>query len=194
VLPVSFKHLILPERFSAPTELQDMHSKLVKELGFKEAEDLYLSEGTKEFNAIITQSFNKLYLTDESVFVGAPTGSSIVTCAELAIFKEIQSETFDKIVYMCPVESLCKLRLQDWKKRLGGAIGISVEMLTGNLQQDLQIINKADIIISTTEKWDMVSRKWRQRKAIQRVGLYILDQMQILDATYEVVASRIRFM
>jgi pre-mRNA-splicing helicase BRR2 len=111
VLPVSFKHLILPERFSAPTELQDMHSKLVKELGFKEAEDLYLSEGTKEFNAIITQSFNKLYLTDESVFVGAPTGSSIVTCAELAIFKEIQSETFDKIVYMCPVESLCKLRL-----------------------------------------------------------------------------------
>jgi pre-mRNA-splicing helicase BRR2 len=137
VLPVSFKHLILPEKFSAPTELQDMHSKLVKELGFKEAEDLYLSEGIKEFNAIITQSFNKLYLTDESVFVGAPTGSSIVTCAELAIFKEIQSETFDKIVYMCPVESLCKLRLQDWKKRLGSAIGISVEMLTGNLQQDL---------------------------------------------------------
>lgn len=137
VLPVSFKHLILPEKFSAPTELQDMHSKLVKELGFKEAEDLYLSEGIKEFNAIITQSFNKLYLTDESVFVGAPTGSSIETCAELAIFKEIQSETFDKIVYMCPVESLCKLRLQDWKKRLGSAIGISVEMLTGNLQQDL---------------------------------------------------------
>ncbi len=86
---MSFKHLILPDRFAAPTELQDMHSKLVKELGFKDAEDLYLSEGTKEFNAIITQSFNKLYLTDESVFVGAPTGSSIVTCAELAIFKEI---------------------------------------------------------------------------------------------------------
>ena len=100
------------------------------------------------------------------MFLGAPTGSNIVTCAELAIFKEIQSDTFDKIVYMCPVESLCKLRLQDWKKRLGGAIGISVEMLKGNLQQDLQIINKADIIISTTEKWDMVSRKWRQRKAI----------------------------
>jgi pre-mRNA-splicing helicase BRR2 len=26
------------------------------------------------------------------------------------------------------------------------------------------------------------------------VGLYILDQLQTLDATYEVVASRIRFM
>lgn len=40
----------------------------------------------------------------------------------------------------------------------------------------------------------MMSRKWRQRKVIQRVGLYILDQLQILDATFEVVASRIRFM
>ena len=31
-----------------------MHSKLVKELGFKEAEDYYLCEGVKEFNAIVT--------------------------------------------------------------------------------------------------------------------------------------------
>lgn len=66
-----------------------MHSKLVREIGFKEAEELYLSEGIKEFNGIVTQSFNKLYLTDESVFIGAPTGSSTITCAELAIFREI---------------------------------------------------------------------------------------------------------
>ena len=104
VLPVSFKHLILPERFAPPTELQDMHSKLVKELGFKEAENYYLSQGVKEFNAIVTQSFNKVYLSDESVFVGAPTGSNIINCAELAIFREIQKETFEKIVYICPSE------------------------------------------------------------------------------------------
>ena len=66
-----------------------MHSKLVKELSFKEAEDLYLSEGVREFNAIVTQSFNKLYLTDESTFIGAPVGSGSITCAELAIFREI---------------------------------------------------------------------------------------------------------
>jgi replicative superfamily II helicase len=87
-----------------------MHSKLVRELGFKEGEDIYLSEGVKEFNAIVTQAFNKLYLTDESVFVGAPTGSNILQCAELAIFREIQQEYFDKIVYISPVESICKLR------------------------------------------------------------------------------------
>jgi len=46
--------LILPERFAPPTELQDMHSKLVKELGFKEAEEIYLNDGIKEFNALVT--------------------------------------------------------------------------------------------------------------------------------------------
>lgn len=71
---------------------------------------------------------------------------------------------------------------------------MNVDILTGNLQQDLAIVNKADVIVATAEKWDMISRKWRQRKVIQRVGLYILDQLQTLDATYEVLASRIRFM
>lgn len=95
-----------------------MHSKLVKELDFKEAEDLYLSQGFKDFNPIITQAFNKLYMTDESLFIGAPSGSGLITCAELAIFREIQSENFDKIVYISPIESLCKLRCKEWKERL----------------------------------------------------------------------------
>ena len=95
-----------------------MHSKLVKELDFKEAEDLYLSQGFKDFNPIITQAFNKLYMTDESLFIGAPSGSGLITCAELAIFREIQSENFDKVVYISPIESLCKLRCKEWKERL----------------------------------------------------------------------------
>ena len=65
-----------------------MHSKLVKELNFPEAERLYLEEdGIKEFNPIVTQVFNKLYLTNDPIFIGAPTGgqdSRIL--AELAIW------------------------------------------------------------------------------------------------------------
>jgi pre-mRNA-splicing helicase BRR2 len=53
---------------------------------------------------------------------------------------------------------------------------------------------KNEFILATAERWDMISRKWRQRKAVKQVGLYILDHLQMLDATYEVVASRIRIM
>lgn len=42
-------------------ELQDRPPTLVKELDFKEGEDLFFSDGIKEFNPIITQAFNKLY-------------------------------------------------------------------------------------------------------------------------------------
>ena len=135
VLPVSFKHLNLPERFAAPTELQDMHSKLVRELNFAEAEALYLEQdGIKEFDPIVTQVFNKLYVSSESVFVGAPAnGLANRIMAELAVWQEAQSEGFEKIVYICPIESMCKLRAQEWKKRMGEGIGINVEILTGNL-------------------------------------------------------------
>ena len=36
---------------------------------------------------------------------------------------------------------------------------------------------KADIVLTTPEKWDIISRKWRQRKVVQEVGLYILDEL-----------------
>ncbi len=64
------------------------------------------------------------------------------------------------------MESVCKLKLKEWRTRLGDKVGLSVEMLTGNLQQDLAILAKADVVVATVEKWDMLSRKWRQRKII----------------------------
>lgn len=102
-------------------------------MNFPEAEQLYLEAGMKEFNSIITQVFNKLYQTDEPLFIGAPAGSGQQICAELAIFREIQSETAGKIVYIGPVETLCKLRYQTWKERLGNYLELNVVLLTGNL-------------------------------------------------------------
>jgi hypothetical protein len=89
-----------------------MHSKLVRELNFAEAEALYLEQdGIKEFDPIVTQVFNKLYVSSESVFVGAPAnGQASRIMAELAVWQEAQSEGFEKIVYICPIESMCKLR------------------------------------------------------------------------------------
>ncbi|CDW82626.1 u5 small nuclear ribonucleoprotein 200 kda helicase [Stylonychia lemnae] len=196
VLPVSFKHLILPERFPATTDVQDMHSKLVRELQFQEAEDLYIGEGIKEFNSIQTQTFNKVYQTDESVFIGAPSGSQIIVCAELAIFREIQKEDFKKIVYIAPNEQLCQIRYDSWKERLGTQIGLQIDKLSGTLQQDIQVLNQADIIISTPDKWDFLSRKWQLRKIDQKVGLYIFDQLQMIPeggSVYEIIASRTRY-
>lgn len=77
-LPISFAHLILPDKYPPHTELLDLQPKPVGALSNREYESLYSSNGVKNFNAIQTQVFNALYGTDENVFVGAPAGSGKV--------------------------------------------------------------------------------------------------------------------
>ena len=206
VIPVSFKNLILPEKYAPPTQLLDMHQKLVQDLDFEEATQIYEEvDEMKEFSPIQTQVFDKLYHTDSSVLVGAPTGGSERrVLAELAIFREIQRENFGKIVYISPKMELCKNLFKNWSERLGeDGLGLNVELLrnefAGQIQNDLQALARADIIICTPEKWDFVSRKWRQRKQVQQVSLYIFDNIHLLHeshagvgAVYEVVMSRVR--
>jgi pre-mRNA-splicing helicase BRR2 len=56
---------------------------------------------------------------------------------------------------------------------------------------------KGNIIISTPEKWDVISRRWKQRKNVQNVNLYIVDDLQLIGGEdgpiLEVVSSRMRY-
>ena len=95
------------------------------------------------------------------------------------------------------MESLCKIRYQYWKERLQDAFDLQVVMLTGILAQDLELIKSGDVIIATPEKWDFISRKWKQRKIVQKVGLYIFDEIHLLSesgSVYEIICSRVRYM
>lgn len=40
-MAVSFKNLILPEKYAQPTPLLDMHGKLISDLDFDEAAQIY---------------------------------------------------------------------------------------------------------------------------------------------------------
>ena len=52
VLPISFKNLILPEKFSAPTELYDLQLLPLKSLEWPEAEAMFRELGIEQFNSI----------------------------------------------------------------------------------------------------------------------------------------------
>lgn len=70
--------------------------------------------------------------------------------------------------------------------------------MTGETSTDLKLLQKGDIIIATAEKWDNISRRWRQRKNVQAVRLFIVDDLHMLGGTcgpvLEVVCSRMRLM
>jgi pre-mRNA-splicing helicase BRR2 len=75
-LPVSFRHLILPEKYPPHTELLDLQPLLPSALRNKKYEAIY--QDVESFNPIQTQTFNTLYTTDETTLVCAPSGSGTV--------------------------------------------------------------------------------------------------------------------
>ncbi|CAF1188389.1 unnamed protein product [Adineta steineri] len=196
---VSFRHLILPEKHPAPTELLDLQPLPVNVLRNSKYEDLY---NFKYFNGIQTQAFNTLYNTDDNVFLGASTGCGKTICAEFAILRLFSNEKLKenpepKCVYVTPKEELAEIVRQDWDRRFA-TIGRKVVLLTGETATDLKLIAKGHIIISTPEKWDILSRRWKQRKNVQNVNLFIVDDLHVIGSdegpVLEVICSRMRYM
>ncbi len=84
-----------------------------------------------------------------------------------------------RCVYIAPLQALAEERYAAWSKSLG-AIGAKVAMLTGETATDLKLLEKATIVISTPQRWDMLSRRWKQRKNVQSVALLIVDEMHLI--------------
>lgn len=197
VLPVSFRHLILPEKYPPPTELLDLQPLPVTALRNPSYEALY--QDFKHFNPVQTQVFTVLYNTDDNVLVAAPTGSGKTICAEFAILRNHQKgpECTMRIVYIAPLEAIAKERYRDWEKKFGKGLGMRVVELTGETSMDMKLLERSQIIIGTPEKWDALSRRWKQRKYVQQVSLFIIDELHLLGGqggpVLEVIVSRMRY-
>ncbi|MCL7022186.1 hypothetical protein MKW94_029915 [Papaver nudicaule] len=197
VLPVSFKHLILPEKYPPPTELLDLQPLPVTALRNPAFEALY--QEFKHFNPIQAQVFTALFNTDENVLVAAPTGSGKTICAEFAVLRNYQEglNGIIRVVCIAPVEALAKERYRDWEEKFGKGLGLTVVELTGELATDLKLLEKGQVIISTPEKWDCLSRRWKVRKHVQQVSLFIIDELHLIGGQgghiLEVIVSRMRY-
>jgi pre-mRNA-splicing helicase BRR2 len=62
----------------------------------------------------------------------------------------------------------------------------------------VRLLDAHHLVLATPQQWDMLSRRWKQRKAVQAVGLFIADELQLLGGqqgpTLEVICSRMRYM
>jgi pre-mRNA-splicing helicase BRR2 len=201
IIPVSFKHLLLPDKHPPPTELLDLQplpASALKQDGF---DGLYAPR-IKHFNPVQTQVFQCMYNTDDNALIGAPTGSGKTVCAEFAILRmlnKLAKKETDAVrcVYMAPTPELARERLQDWSARLGDKLGARVVSLTGETAVDLKLLEKGQVVIATPQQWDVISRRWKQRKNVQNVSLFIADELHLIGGAVgpimEVVTSRMRY-
>ncbi|KAJ1667675.1 activating signal cointegrator 1 complex subunit 3 [Coemansia sp. RSA 1813] len=193
VTAVSFRHLMLPEHHEMHTDLLDLQPLPIAALQDPCLEETCRARFT-HFNPVQTQIFHTLYRQPFNALVGAPTGSGKTVAAELAMWWAFREHPQRKVVYIAPLKALVKERVVDWGKRLTGPMKRTLVELTGDVTPDPESIRNADIIITTPEKWDGVSRAWHAREYVQNVSLVIIDEIHLLGGDrgpiLEVIVSR----
>ena len=151
------------------------------------------------FNAVQSKCFPIAFHSDDNVVLSAPTGSGKTVIMELAICRLVASHGSEqfKIVYQAPTKSLCSERFRDWQAKLS-TLDLQCAELTGDTDYNqLRSVQSASIIITTPEKWDSVTRKWKDHaKLMQLVKLFLIDEVQVVKdsrgATLEAVVSRMK--
>ncbi|KAF2003593.1 ATP-dependent DNA helicase MER3 [Amniculicola lignicola CBS 123094] len=151
------------------------------------------------FNAVQSKCFERVFKSDDNFVLASPTGSGKTVIMELAICRAMVTIATGqyKIVYQAPLKALCSERQRDWQKKFG-PLGLNCVELTGDSDSmDLKNVQTANIIVTTPEKWDSITRKWRDHERLMRlVKLFLIDEVHILKedrgASLEAVVSRMK--
>ncbi|KAJ1331608.1 antiviral helicase SLH1 [Microdochium nivale] len=196
VTPVSFQHLIRPDTESVYTDLLNLQPLPISALKNPGLEELY-AKRFQFFNPMQTQIFHTLYHTPANVLLGSPTGSGKTVAAELAMWWAFREKPGSKVVYIAPMKALVRERVKDWGSRLAGPLGLKLVELTGDNTPDTKTIKNADIIVTTPEKWDGISRSWQTRGYVRQVSLVIIDEIHLLAGDrgpiLEIIVSRMNY-
>jgi activating signal cointegrator complex subunit 3 len=186
--------LALPSAGPAHTPLLALRPLPRAALGDAAFERLFKFE---HFNPVQSQLFHATYQTDANVLVGAPTGSGKTVTAELAVLRLLRAHPGKKAIYIAPLKALVRERMADWRRKLVDTLGLKLVELTGDVSPDMHALRTADVLCTTPEKWDSVSRGWQSRGYVRDVGLVIIDEVHLLGEergpVLEVIVSRMRF-
>lgn len=140
--------------------------------------------------------YEAAYKSNKNLLVAAPTGSGKTNVAMMAVLNELRnyfkpgttemisgniSEKF-KIIYIAPMKSLATEQTDNFSNRLK-SLGIKTRELTGDMSMTEREIAQTHIIVTTPEKWDVVTRKSKgDIDLLSLVRLLIIDEVHLLQS------------
>eukprot|EP00796_Vickermania_ingenoplastis_P013285 gene13285-9126_t len=155
----------------------------------------------------------------DNIIVSAPTGSGKTLILEVAILKmfrhrlttaakdsgmmHVPDQTNTKAVYVCPIKALAQEKFDHWTTIFPSLL---VVIETGDQERERGIsansftsICRADIIITTPERWDSITRRWKEKnvfEVVNTVSLLLLDEIHTVHeergAALEAIVSRMK--
>ncbi|OMO59219.1 hypothetical protein CCACVL1_24992 [Corchorus capsularis] len=164
------------------------------------------------FNSLQSECFPVCFLSDVNMVISAPTGSGKTVLFELCILRLLSKflsgdgrfvhiKGTQKAIYIAPSKALVQEKLRDWNQKFG-ALGISCLELTGdNESYSIRNIQEADIILTTPEKFDAVTR-YRIKDGgltfFSDIALLLIDEVHLLNdlrgAALEAIVSRVKML
>ncbi|KAG5470542.1 hypothetical protein LSCM1_01786 [Leishmania martiniquensis] len=127
-----------------------------------------------------------------------------------------------KAVYICPIKALASEKYEHWRAQFPT---LTVVVETGDQQQqanqqeqhsgaiatatgesrardgleNMACVSKADILVTTPERWDSITRRWKEKEVmaiVNSVGLLLLDEVHTVQeergAAMEAIVSRVK--
>ena len=187
VLPVSFRHLILPERPCKYTQVEEV---IVKTAVFKWPAASQVIGG-ENLTILQSQAFETGFTTDKSFVYSAPDGQFGVGVMGLLAFLKPEN---GKAVYLTQHTETSRIVFEKLKGLEEFMDGLGE--LNGNANADLKTMQECQVVVAAAEYFEVISRRWRTRKVIQLIGLLIVDQIHLLGepgSFMEVSVSRMRY-
>lgn len=152
------------------------------------AQTVFPSGEMTTLNRIQSKVFPAAFNDDCNLLMCAPTGAGKTNVAMLTVLKTLsnfrtpngkfQLSNF-KIVYIAPLKALVQEQVREFDRRLSH-LGITVSELTGDSNLTKHQIESTQILVTTPEKWDVITRKSNDASYINLVKLVIIDEIHLL--------------
>ncbi|KAL4717222.1 hypothetical protein ACJJTC_017109 [Scirpophaga incertulas] len=179
-----YEEVIIPKNDPAPLEVGNKRVPIsdMDEIGQMAFENI------KELNRIQSVVFQTAYNTNENLLICAPTGAGKTNIALLTVVHQIKQHIENdvimknkfKIIYIAPMKALASEMTGSFGRRLRG-LGITVKELTGDMKLTKTEVQQTQMIVTTPEKWDVVTRKGATDTELASiVKLIIIDEVHLL--------------